>query len=102
MFWIISGEGIFHGIASAIKEKYSLAQSTKDWQITITCNVRPIERIFLMISNQLHHSVWNGFTFYDLIFPLFIFIAGISMPFSFGRQLEQALDKKSAKKAIYR
>ena len=102
MFWIISGEGIFHGIASVIKEKYSLQQSTVDWQIAISSEVSPVERIFLTISNQLHHSVWNGFTFYDLIFPLFIFIAGISMPFSFGKQMEQALDKKAAKTRIYR
>jgi predicted acyltransferase len=54
------------------------------------------------ISNQLHHSVWNGFTFYDLIFPLFIFIAGVSMPYSFGKQLEQANNKAIAKKNIYR
>jgi predicted acyltransferase len=102
MFWIICGEGIFHGIASVIKEKYSLQQSNVDWQITINMNVGPIERIFLSISNQLHHSVWNGFTFYDLIFPLFIFIAGISMPFSFNRRLDQSLDKKATKKRIYR
>jgi predicted acyltransferase len=102
MFWIICGEGIFHGIASVIKEKYSLQQSKVDWQIAITSDVRPIEKIFLTISNQLHHSVWNGFTFYDLIFPLFIFIAGVSMPFSFERQMDQALDKKATKKRIYR
>jgi len=102
MFWIICGEGIFHGIASVIKEKYSLQQSTVDWQITINRDVGPIEKLFLLISNQLHHSVWNGFTFYDLIFPLFIFIAGISMPFSFNRQLDQAQDKKATKKRIYR
>lgn len=36
------------------------------------------------LSEQLHHTVWNGFTFYDMIFPLFLFIAGVSMPFSFS------------------
>ena len=25
------------------------------------------------------HSVWHGFTFYDLIFPLFIFLSGVAM-----------------------
>jgi predicted acyltransferase len=103
MFWIISGEGIFHGIASVIKQKYSLQQSTVDWQIRITDDVSPIERLFVTISNQLHHTVWNGFTFYDLIFPLFIFIAGVSMPFSYGKKLEQpATDKWGIKKDIYR
>jgi predicted acyltransferase len=102
MFWIICGEGIFHGIASVIKEKYSLQQSKLDWQIAINDKVGLLEKPFLKISNQLHHSVWNGFTFYDLIFPLFIFIAGISMPFSFGRQMDQALDKTVTKRRIYR
>jgi len=39
------------------------------------------------LSNQLHHTDWNGITFYDMIFPLFLFIAGVSMPYSFGKQL---------------
>lgn len=102
MFWIVSGEGIFHGIASVIKNKYGLVQSTTDWQITVNENLSSIERFFVGISNQLHHTVWNGFTFYDLIFPLFIFIAGISMPFSYGNQLARTLaDSKAAKKKIY-
>lgn len=28
---------------------------------------------------QMQHSVWHGFTAYDLIFPLFIFLAGVSL-----------------------
>lgn len=103
MFWIISGEGIFHGIAAVIKQKHSLQQSSIDWKIRITDNVTPVERFFVAISNQLHHSVWNGFTFYDLIFPLFIFVAGVSMPLSYGRKLEQpAINKSILKKDIYR
>ena len=102
MFWIISGEGIFHGIASVIKQKHSLAQSSVDWQIQMAGNLNPVERFFITISNQLHHSVWNGFTFYDLIFPLFIFISGVSMPFSYGRKLEQPTNNLSEiKKGIY-
>ena len=103
MFWIISGEEIFHGIAAVIKQKYSLQQSSVDWKIRITDKVPPVERFFIAISNQLHHSVWNGFTFYDLIFPLFIFVAGVSMPLSYGKKLEQpAINKSILKKDIYR
>ena len=29
-------------------------------------------------ANQLTHPDWNGFHFYDLIFPLFLFIAGVA------------------------
>jgi len=33
-------------------------------------------------AGQLKHADWHGFHFEDLIFPLFLFIAGVSMPFS--------------------
>src|SRR5215218_7321238 len=33
------------------------------------------------MAMQLKHPAWNGFTFYDFIFPLFLFIAGVSLPF---------------------
>jgi predicted acyltransferase len=104
MFWIISGEDIFHGIASVIKNKYGLEQSTVDWQIATTNALSPIERFFVFISNQLHHSVWNGFTFYDLIFPLFIFIAGVSMPYSFNKYFTETdiQRRRIAKQHLYR
>lgn len=99
MFWIVSGEGIFHGLAAGIKNKYGLIQDKTTWQIAVTDQLSFFERILVGISNQLHHTVWNGFTFYDLIFPLFIFIAGVSMPFSYSKQLGAGAD---AKKKIYR
>lgn len=103
MWWIVCGEGIFHGLAGAIKDKYGLVQSTVDWQIPGDAPMSFPERILVGISNQLHHTVWNGFTFYDLIFPLFIFIAGVSMPYSMGKQLDNAgTAKAAARKAILR
>jgi predicted acyltransferase len=33
-------------------------------------------------SGQMEHVAWEGFHFYDMIFPLFLFIAGVSMPLS--------------------
>ena len=39
------------------------------------------------LGEQMGHSQWDGFTFYDLIFPLFLFLAGISFPFSMAKQL---------------
>ncbi len=89
MFWIISGEGIFHGLANVVLTKHALYRNPTNWQITTTPDLNFWELIVTGISNQLHHTVWNGFTFYDVIFPLFIFIAGISMPFSYSKQLNQ-------------
>jgi len=80
MMWIISGEIIVHALAKATNAPF--------------CN---------WMSDQLHHSVWNGFTFYDMIFPLFIFIAGVSMPYSYGKKLEghSGEDYKKALRNIY-
>ena len=70
MFWIIGGEGIVHAFANLT-----------GWGMAIWA------------SNQLHHVEWNGFVFYDLIFPLFLFIAGVAMPFSVSKRLERGEDK---------
>lgn len=50
------------------------------------------------IARQLEHPAWFGFTFYDFIFPLFLFISGVSIAFSLNRDLRN----KVAKTVIYR
>lgn len=49
-------------------------------------------------AGQFHHPAWIGFTFYDFIFPLFLVLAGVSIPFSVGKCLEQGMSKG----ALYR
>jgi predicted acyltransferase len=34
---------------------------------------------------QLRHAEWHGWTFADLVFPLFLFIVGISISLAFGK-----------------
>jgi predicted acyltransferase len=36
----------------------------------------------------LEHAGWNRVSFADFVFPSFIFIMGVAMPFAFGRRLE--------------
>jgi len=50
--------------------------------------------LFQTILDELKHPEWNGFTFYDLIFPLFLFIAGVAMPYSLGGKREQGVSKR--------
>ena len=38
------------------------------------------------IASQMGHASWDGFTHHDTIFPLFLFIAGVSFPFSLSKQ----------------
>jgi predicted acyltransferase len=71
MFWIIGAEEIFHSLA--ILTGYPL---------------------WVGMAEQLTHPAWNGFHFYDLIFPLFLFLAGVATPYSVGRDLENGKTRK--------
>jgi predicted acyltransferase len=71
MFWIMGAEEIFHGLAKATGSPF--------WGA---------------ISNQFTHPDWNGFHFYDLIFPLFLFMAGVATPYSVGRELEKGKSRQ--------
>ncbi|MGV3503629.1 MAG: acyltransferase family protein [Adhaeribacter sp.] len=50
------------------------------------------------LARQFEHPPWHGFTFYDFIFPLFLFVAGVSLPFS----LNKGLAGGSSKQDLYR
>jgi predicted acyltransferase len=39
------------------------------------------------VSKQLEHVPWEGFHFYDLIFPLFVFLSGVSLAIALPRRL---------------
>ena len=39
------------------------------------------------LAEQMTHVVWHGFRHHDTIFPLFLFIAGVSWPFSYASQV---------------
>ena len=42
-----------------------------------------------ILSNQLKHVEWEGFRFYDCIFPLFLFLIGVSIVLSIDRIVEK-------------
>lgn len=44
---------------------------------------------FRFIGRQLEHQAWAGVHFYDLIFPLFVFIAGVSIVLAIPRHVER-------------
>ena len=58
---------------------------------------------FDAIAGQMDHVEWNGLAHHDTIFPLFLFIAGISFPFSLAKQrLQGKTDAAIYKKIIRR
>ena len=71
MFWIMGADEIMHTTAKATGSPF--------WQT---------------MANQFTHPAWNGFHFYDLIFPLFLFIAGVATPYSVGRAMEKGKTKQ--------
>jgi predicted acyltransferase len=62
MFWIVGGEGLAKAIANWVGG-----------------------RTQTFVHEQLTHADWAGFRFYDLIFPLFLFLVGAVLPFSLGK-----------------
>ncbi|MFC1528338.1 acyltransferase family protein [Candidatus Latescibacterota bacterium] len=65
MFWIIGGGAVFLRIFQLFDN--------------------PVSRT---LAEQLEHAYWHGFHFQDLIFPLFLFIVGASIPFSLSKRLK--------------
>ena len=47
------------------------------------------------IAANMEHVPWDGLVHHDTIFPLFLFIAGISFPFSLQKQKEKGRSMKS-------
>lgn len=43
------------------------------------------------VARQMVHVDWNGLAHHDTIFPLFLFVAGISFPFSLAKQREKGM-----------
>ena len=50
---------------------------------------------------QFDHEVWNGFRFWDLVMPLFLFMTGAAMPFSFSKYRNDP-DKQAVYRRILR
>jgi predicted acyltransferase len=48
----------------------------------------------------LQHAKWNGWRPADLIFPAFLFIAGVAIPLSFARQVELGADRRAMRAKI--
>src|SRR5512143_2786720 len=66
MFWIIGGDAICRSLPAVTDAPWAR-----------------------FLAGQVEHRPWAGFTFYDLIFPLFLFIVGAVFPFSLLKRAER-------------
>ena len=77
MFFIVGMEEVFE----ALSEMFSMTPSLND---------------------RLQHAPWAGFHFYDLIFPLFAFIVGVSLVFSLSKSISNEDRPATTRKLIRR
>lgn len=54
------------------------------------------------LAVQMTHVTWIGFHFYDLIFPLFMFIAGVAIPFSVKSSLSKGIIRRKLVWKVFR
>ena len=79
MLWIVGGARLARGFAQYTADPDWFAA---EWFPGLARTITQASKWF---ADQMHHPVWEGFTFYDLIFPMFLFISGITLPFSISR-----------------
>lgn len=77
MFWIIGGGGLIVALATATEWGW-----------------------LQVVAEQMHHVKWEGFHFEDLIFPLFMFISGVAVPYAITSKVEKGADRKDLLKVI--
>ncbi len=59
-------------------------------------------RLTQSLAVQLDHVDWAGFHFYDMIFPTFLFMMGVAIPFSMARMIEQGGQAAAARRIFRR
>jgi predicted acyltransferase len=64
MFWIVGGDQV----ARALCKWWGTPEAQR-------------------LGDQFEHVDWEGFRFYDLIFPLFLFLVGVVLPFSLRKYM---------------
>jgi predicted acyltransferase len=83
MFWIVGGVTLFKHIAKSTPYQW-VPDFVYQWMLDFTPEFR--------------HVRWEGFTWYDFIFPLFLFLSGVTIPFSLLSQRARGVRYRS----IYR
>src|SRR5437588_9909911 len=79
MFWIIGADSLVYALNRLSRSKPTT-----------------------FLADQLDHADWEGFHFYDLIFPLFVFIVGVSLVFSLGKAIQSGGRAEGLKRVFRR
>lgn len=77
MFWLMNGQALVVAFLAVFSTSFSTA-----------------------VSRQLEHSRWHGCTAWDIVFPLFLFVVGLSIPLSISKRLQRGESRKGLYKSI--
>lgn len=55
-----------------------------------------------VIGEQMQHVAWEGIHAMDLVFPLFMFLAGVAIPYALSSKLERGDTKLSLLKKVFK
>ena len=72
IFWILGADGAVWVLERMLHDKGTELNS-----------------IGSFLKTQMSHAAWEGFRFYDFIFPLFIFVTGVSIVLALPRLVER-------------
>lgn len=90
MFWIIGADALVYALERIANNGADTPSTGAGFSIAG------------FLAYELRHAAWAGFHFYDLIFPLFVFIVGVSLVFSLRRLVETHGRAEAVKRVIRR
>src|SRR5436190_7599293 len=90
MFWIIGADALVYALERIANNGADTAPPDAPFSIA------------RLLAYELKHASWVGFHFYDLIFPLFVFMVGVSTVFSLRRLVETHGRAEAVKRVIRR
>jgi len=71
IFWIIGGDGAVLALDRMLKDKGPTSSAIGNF-----------------LRTQMSHVPWEGLSFYDFVFPLFLFVTGVSIVLALPRLVE--------------
>ena len=92
MFWIIGADSLVYALGKIAAGLHGKADAPGSL----------LYRFVTRLADQLEHAEWEGFHFYDLIFPLFVFMMGASIVFSLTKLVELEGQAAAMKRVIRR
>ena len=85
------------------KERLASLDILRGFDMWLLLMIGPVIQAFLRVNDspaldwirvQTDHVKWEGFVLWDIIMPLFMFMSGVTIPFSMAKYKQQKPDKK--------